>query len=159
MPLLEGLRDIHLPDAVSPWPPAPGWWLLLAVLLTAAWVLFKYLRAPKRRARRRALTELGRLERVFEQDEDTRALLSALSQLVRRYALACFPRDQVSGLEGNDWLEFLDRSGATTVFSRGPGRALATAPYQQDPHVDTGALLAAAREWIARCPKTRSTMQ
>lgn len=97
------------------------------------------------------------VERTYEQDEDTRALLAALSQLLRRYALACFPRDQVSGLQGSDWLAFLDRSGATEVFSHGPGAALSTAPYQQDPHVDTTALLAAAREWIARCPSAAST--
>ncbi|MBV1912177.1 MAG: DUF4381 domain-containing protein, partial [Cycloclasticus sp.] len=30
------LRDIHLPDAITWWPPAIGWWLLLAVIIVAA---------------------------------------------------------------------------------------------------------------------------
>ena len=147
---LADLRDIHLPAEVSWWPPAAGWWVLTALLLLGAWALSKYLRAPGRRTRRLALKELARLERSFAQDQDTRALLGAVSQLVRRYALACFPRAQVAGLEGERWLDFLDRSGATSAFSRGPGAALADARYQPNPDVDTVGLLAVTKAWIAR---------
>ena len=153
---LTNLRDIHLPGEVPLWPPAPGWWVLGAMLVAVGWFLFRYFRAPSRRARRWALKELGRLEQAFHQDQDARALLRAVPQLVRRYALGCFPREEVAGLEGKRWLEFLDRSGATKAFSDGPGEVLAVAPYQPGPEVDTLGLLAVTREWIARCPAAGS---
>jgi len=33
---LSDLRDIHLPGAVTLWPLAPGWWLILGGLLALA---------------------------------------------------------------------------------------------------------------------------
>ena len=40
---LSELRDIHLPDPVSWWPPAPGWWIAVGIgfgLLAAAGIGF-----------------------------------------------------------------------------------------------------------------------
>ena len=69
-----------------------------------------------------------------------RAALQALDQagddpaqialVLRRTALAAFPRAQVAGLIGADWLRFLDHSFGGTGFANGAGRALTTAPYQ-----------------------------
>ncbi|MDP7406676.1 MAG: DUF4381 domain-containing protein, partial [SAR324 cluster bacterium] len=28
---LAALRDVHLPPAVSWWPPAPGWWIIFFI--------------------------------------------------------------------------------------------------------------------------------
>lgn len=45
------LRDIHLPEAVSWWPPAIGWWLLAllmaGVVFYALW-FYKRQMKPKR---------------------------------------------------------------------------------------------------------------
>ena len=34
------LRDVHVPVAPSLWPPAPGWWLLAAAVLTVVALLW-----------------------------------------------------------------------------------------------------------------------
>ena len=39
---LQNLKDIHLPGAVSAWPPAPGWWILTFLLLAlVTWIIWK----------------------------------------------------------------------------------------------------------------------
>ena len=48
-PALEQLRDIHLPQAVHWWPPAPGWWIVAAVVLALTIWLSRYLQARYRR--------------------------------------------------------------------------------------------------------------
>ena len=68
-------------------------------------------------------------------------------------ALAAYPRDRVAALSGRAWLEFLDRTGGTTRFTRAPGSRLAEFAY--DPRareaLDAAArdeIVAAVRRWI-----------
>ena len=56
------LRDIHLPEAVSWWPPAYGWWLLVVLLGACAWGAWSLVR--KGVARRREVE-------VLRVDQDT----------------------------------------------------------------------------------------
>jgi hypothetical protein len=147
---LAGLRGYHLPGPVSWWPPAPGWWVLAILLALAAssmvWLLLR--RKRRRAALRVALAELEALS-----DEHTAidpdAAARRLSRLLRRYALTRFPRREVAGLTGDDWLRFLDDTGGEQAFSRGPGRLLREAPYRTDSDADALRELAAlARAWI-----------
>lgn len=82
------LRDIHLPDPVSWWPLAPGWWLCFALavagLAAAAWW---WRGAPSRRARRAALAELAGIEQHYSASADGHACAQGLSRLLRRLAL------------------------------------------------------------------------
>lgn len=126
------LRDLHLPEAIGWWPPAPGWWLLAGVLLAAlAWVLVRAWRRWRReRARRLALRELARLRREHRARPDPVALGARLSVLLRRTMLAYGARGEVAGLTGERWLEWLDRGLEDRPFSAGPGRSLAELPYR-----------------------------
>ncbi len=122
---LAGLIDIPLPALVSLWPQT--WTSRIAIvvlvggLIATVWWLAR--RHLANRYRHAALAELERLG----------SDVPALALLVRRTALAAFPRTEVATLSGVDWLSFLDRSYGGTGFSQGPGRALADAPYEPEP--------------------------
>lgn len=155
--LLSSLRPLHLPSAISWWPPAPGWWLLALTTLTLmVFAVFWWRRGV---TRRQALRELARLRSVMNDSE----MLARLSILLRRYALVCFPPASVASLTGERWLSFLDEQGGGGQFLRGPGRALLEGPYQQSPfldhfatqsgekcRLDREALLKLVRRWIKR---------
>jgi Ca-activated chloride channel family protein len=123
---VAGLIDIPLPPEVSLWPATWPARIAIASLLVAAVVgTWKFLRHRRaNRYRREALAELKQIVRTASQPTATQ-----LSLLVRRTALAAFPREQVAPLAGEAWLAFLDRSLDGTEFSAGAGRLLASAPY------------------------------
>lgn len=149
---LAALRDIHLPAEPGWWPPAPGWWLLtlivLAVLTTLAHHTKKW--RAKSLPRRRALHRLAELQSRSDQGCDPVSLIGDLSTLLRRTALARYPREDVAGLTGQNWLRFLDRSGDTDQFTVGPGECLMSAPYRQQDSIDTAGVLRLAESWIRR---------
>ncbi|MBE2293389.1 MAG: DUF4381 domain-containing protein [Phycisphaerales bacterium] len=146
---LANLRDIHLPEPISWWPPAPGWWLLALLLLLIIVGLLGLWRYRRRQTpRRAALAELARLRVDFQRDGDSTATAAGISALLRRLALSYFPRNQVAGLVGEAWLQFLDRSGGGQPFSAGPGRTLIRAPYRPAEIFEIEALLNVAETWI-----------
>ncbi|MFP6639238.1 MAG: DUF4381 domain-containing protein [Myxococcota bacterium] len=104
---LAELRDIHLPDPISFWPLAPGWWLALAgaALLVLA---VQFLRHRRRlSARRAALSELQQLDEHYSESGDGSALARGLSALLRRVTLLSSERSQVATLHGDARAQFL----------------------------------------------------
>lgn len=53
--LQQQLRDIHLPEPVSWWPLAPGWWVLMVLGILILILLFVWLRRYLRNQRYRKL--------------------------------------------------------------------------------------------------------
>ncbi len=151
------LRDIHIPESISWWPPAPGWWALLALFLLLLLISFITWRFRRRRYLKRASS--SRLEQLFTEYQthgDSRQLLNELSLLMRRIALSHYPRNAVAGLAGRAWLEFLDLGVAGTAaqggFSSGAGAALAQAPYRPEVQVDMEALHRLCIQWADNLP-------
>ncbi len=147
------LRDIHLPEPVSWWPPAPGWWGLLALgclLLVAALLIRRW--RNRRYLRRLALQELQRIEQQYRQHREPVELARAISVLLRRTAISHYPRHDIAGLTDANWLAFLDRTGGNDYFRHGEGRVLVSAPYQNTARhnvtLDAEALLRQAENWI-----------
>ncbi|KHD07972.1 hypothetical protein PN36_32500 [Candidatus Thiomargarita nelsonii] len=142
------LRDIHLPESISfLWPLAPGWWLLLALLLFLILVSIWLHRLRKRNAAKRiALRKLKKLEKA----DAPKKLVQEISTLLRRFYITKYPRKEVASLTGEDWLAFLDNQLGEQSFTAGEGRCLIDAPYRPDVAIDVKALLKLCRLLIKK---------
>jgi hypothetical protein len=103
---------------------------LLALVAWAGWRWWK--RWQSAAYRRAALAALQQLKTRTADETQRGAALRELPELVKRTALAAFPRQQVASLSGTAWLAFLDRTGHTDAFTRGRGQLLPVLSY--DPH-------------------------
>lgn len=154
------LRDWHLADPVSWWPPAPGWWLLGGLVLMTA-LLLGYLgwRGWRNRASTRAaLRQLAAWQTILAADGNVRQFAIGVSQLLRRVALTRFPPAEVAGLTGTDWLAFLDATGGNGGFTgSAAGRLLIEAAYRTDATGDPEPLRQLAATWIRQPQKSRKS--
>jgi hypothetical protein len=148
------LRDIHLPGPISWWPPAPGWWILAALLIVGTILFALYIRYRQRRTRIRrvSLKEIDAIQEAFHAHKNSTRLVRELSVLLRRVCVSRYPRVDVASLTGAEWMSFLDRNRESKVFSEGAGIVLMTEPYRKNPDVDANALLSCCRSWIATLP-------
>ena len=151
--LLKGLYDIRLPDPIGWWPPAPGWWLVAALLLLAAMWLARQLQLlPWLRSlpyRRSALLELRQLQQP-RSDSTAAERLGALARLLRRVVRTAYPQHPAIAGTGIGWLKFLDRCSGMHGFSQGKGRCLAMELYRPQPNADLAAVEELVRRWIVR---------
>ena len=145
--LLSQLRDIHGAPPAPFWPPAPGWWIVLVLLLVLlAWLGRVLLRRWRERRRRRALLErLGDLKNRYDPHREPQAWLSAVNRLLKITAMRARAQAGPAALAGDAWTGFLAGEG-----DPGPFAALAAGPYQPEPDFDADALEQAARDWIRR---------
>lgn len=149
------LRDLHLPEMIGWWPLAPGWWIILGLLLIA--IGFALQRFQERRARnaarRHALARLDELLTEYETHRNVVSFGANVSALLRRTMLAYAPRKHVAGLTGEEWLAWLDRDLAHPQFVAGPGRKLIELPYRNPASdaidADIYALVTAVRQRVA----------
>jgi hypothetical protein len=103
---LDRLHDLALPPEVSWWPLAPGWYVVIALVLISLLIL-GYRNWKKWRAnayRRAALREISSADSA-----------PAIAELLRRTALATTPRKAVAAMTGTVWLDWLAEQTATAM--------------------------------------------
>ena len=108
---LDHLHDIIIPDAIGFFPPAPGWYILLLVLLA---LLFHfsaqaYNRYKKSHYKREALKELPNYTK--ESRENVMALLA----LAKRVGIFAYGRAEVAGLSESKWWSFMEKHSKVSI--------------------------------------------
>jgi hypothetical protein len=121
---LSALHDIVEPATVPWWPPALGWYVigLLAVVLVVGWLVARRQRIIANRYRGAALRELDAIKAA-----PGRA--PRLSSLVKRVALAAWPRAEVASQAGSAWWKFVDSAECGEAFSNEYGATLEHLAY------------------------------
>lgn len=125
------LRDIHLPDPISWWPPAIGYWIVLSLILIAlAIVLFFVRKWLKTNVKKQAKSVLSSIENLYLENGDASLCIKELSILLRRVVISQKKEECPAGLTGNAWLQVLDGKLGNHEFSEGAGKVLLSGPYQ-----------------------------
>ena len=138
---LDRLHDIVEPAAVPWWPPAPGWYFVLAIAaVVVAWMGCQIWRQWRANAyRRAALRELQTVRNSAE-----------IAELLRRTALAVAPRSKIASLSGESWAAWLD-SSVSESMPQSVHRLLAGSVYDPDSQSpDVSLFRNYAKTWIER---------
>jgi hypothetical protein len=144
--LLALMHEIVLPEAISRMPEGPGWWILLAWLVTTGLIFARYI-LLRRRANAYRRDAISLLRDIASNEAlDGGEAAAQIAVLVKRTALAAYPRETVASLYGADWAQFLRDTASNDPVVSEAADDLAQAAYRE---CASGKELAApARRWI-----------
>ncbi len=138
---IDTLQPIILPEPISGWPPALGWWLLILlfiVVLVTGYTVIRY-RKPKQPPlssdplRESALEQLYALAKPYS-GEQAGPWLQQLNQLLKRICTIRYPEHTSHTLSGREWLAFLDSRCPAAGLTR--WMILVQGTYQPDCRLD-----------------------
>lgn len=155
--LLAQLADIHLPEPVSLWPPAPGWWILaVLLLLLVLWTSRKgFIASRHRKIKAQALTELERCYSNYSLDSQSDSnrlnlrFVNEANSVLKRVALVHFPNSAVAGLGGPEWVDFIRNNGESDLLTQEIASALSHGRFQTKLEINVDEMNTFATQWIA----------
>ncbi len=147
---LEQLRPNHLPEPISWWPPAIGWWLVSAVAIIALTIvaLYVYRRWQQNRYRAKALQLADEALDRYQQHQNPRQLAQECNELLKRVALHTFPKERVAGLTGTAWRDFLATTGDLPQFR--DHSAFTNDRYNPNAQLSVADIYELTRRWIKK---------
>lgn len=135
--LLKQLKDVQLPQPISWWPLAPGWYGLFALAFLIALMIFLFYRRRKKRLQRR--------QRIVYHLQQLTNVAEAMAY-IKQVAINCYPNKEVERLQGDAWVSFLAAT-ATLTMSDPLKEQLAQAAYQAAPE-NSEEMLAVLQSWL-----------
>ena len=154
------LRDIHLPDPVSWWPPAIGWWLLLLLILLsllAIYWLVKKISKPV--LKKSAKEELDAVISAYEIHQNKQQVVKELSIAIRRIGISYLPRNSTAGIVGAQWYARLNQLANKDCLRTDVIQLLSVAPYQKSPEISDKQLRAVfrqTRKWLGALSREKA---
>lgn len=147
---LNDLKDIYLPQPVSLWPLASGWYIVIILLLVAAILLSMFgVKKYRKISKRKKIIQLfNSLENNYLSHQGSE-VLSKISVLLKQVAITQFPNKNPQHLHGEKWLLFLDETGKTNKFSNGAGGLLIDS-YKPQVNDNLSDLFPVIRLWLRR---------
>jgi len=151
---IDGLRDIHLPDAISWWPPAIGWWILLALVIAAFIFTPKlYRRITFSHLKKVANNTFKNIIDKYKKNNNDSIFIIETSQFLRQTAMSYCGREDVAQLTGEKWVQALNKITEQSYFNDEIKQTLINAPYQKNSHIDAEKLINAIQNWLSALPK------
>ncbi|ARM34226.1 DUF4381 domain-containing protein [Legionella longbeachae] len=146
---LAQLKDIHLPTPIGWWPLAPGWYVVIALMVLIFIFVFYWIYKNHRNAKAKncALILLMNYQKEYEKEHNVALTSARISELLRRVALVYYPRGEVASLHGENWLRFLNATGKGIDFNLVKDMLL-DAPFKTGQTMDLSPLFKTAQLWI-----------
>nr|WP_136252101.1 DUF4381 domain-containing protein [Ningiella ruwaisensis] len=110
---LDNLADINIPQDVSAWPPAIGWYVLVACILAIIVASVLYIRHRKKRLRARedAISLLLNMQIHSVNEHEKADLLNRMHQVLKQTLHDYLPRSRVLQLHSAQWRNLLMQLG------------------------------------------------
>ena len=153
---LAALRDVHLPPAVSWWPPLLAGGSFFSSSLACWLYCFGTSSDPeKRKVSGQANAELEQIEYRFLSSENTEEAFRELSILTRRVVLTLSDDSRVAGLRGKNWVSFLNHIAASHLKNL---EMLIVHPYLKQIEADPLMLVDDLRQWMKKLPNRQKIL-
>ncbi len=148
------LRDIHLPDAISWWPPAIGWWILLALIILAFIFIPKlYRRMAYTPLKKVANNTFQNIVDKYNESNNNSNFVNETSQFLRQTAMSYCGREEIAQLTGDQWVQALNNITEQDHFNDNIKQSLLNAPYQKNINIDVELLIESVQNWLSDLPK------
>jgi len=118
---LPEIHDIYIPEGVSAFPLAYGWWIIIACIFLGAFFLKFILWSVKTSKKHYALNKLKKIDTSLPIESAIK-----MSELLRRICNIKFK--EARALYGEEWIDFLNEHSSHKL-SESAAKLLAFAPF------------------------------